>query len=207
MFVKKSDDDLHNFPVSYKYRFDRVFRSNPITFLDVNTIIQGADAGGLANTYYIVPDINYAGVDYSFNNITRYKRDFLLGMIPERVDYFPLFNLTQTQSPWRIVLSDDDKKYKNMSQRRINDDYFTKNIYTYDMSTETWQLTETGFTTRSHRFGSGDDPIQESGVRNITMSNLQRLTNSGYTDCYLENWYAGGKHSYIFGLETYTVNY
>ena len=205
MFVKKSDNDLHNFPVSYKYRFDRVWRSNPYTVYDDNTIIQGADKGGWTNTYYEVPDINHDGVDYSFDNITRYKTDVLFGHYTESVDYFPLFNLTQSQGPWRFALSDDDKDYADMSRRRIGSSYILMDVNTYDMDTETWQLTETGFTTRSHTYGSSDDPNLESGVRNITESNMQRLVN-GNNEFSFEKWYGAEKHSYTFGLETYTLN-
>ncbi len=204
MFVKKSDNDLHNLPVSYKYNFDRVWRSNPYTSFGHNTIIQGADKGGLTNTYYVVPDINHDGVDYYFSNY-RWKTDVLFGHYTESVDYFPLFNLTQSQGPWRFALSDDDKDYADMSRRRIGSSYILMDVNTYDMDTETWQLTETGFTTRSHTYGSSDDPNLESGVRNITEFNMQRLVN-GDNEFSFEKWYGAEKHSYTFGLETYTLN-
>ena len=74
----------------------------------------------------------------------------LFGHYTESVDYFPLFNLTQSQGPWRFALSDDDTDYADMSRRRIGSSYILMDVNTYDMDTETWQLTETGFTTRSH---------------------------------------------------------
>lgn len=202
LFSKMDDNYLNNMPVSYKYRFDRVYRSNPYLNGQAHTLIQGADRGGISNPYYEVPDINSAGIEYSFENTNIYYTKLSRQIDVVSVDYFPLFNLTQTSGPWRFVLVDDDKDYADMSSRRTNTRVM--DINTYDMETNSWDLIETGFTTRNHRWGSSDDPLVESGVRNITLlsANIGADQNNEYT---IIKWYGENSFSYTFGLETYST--
>tara|TARA_Y100001935_G_scaffold238369_1_gene224750 strand:- start:88324 stop:89844 length:1521 start_codon:yes stop_codon:yes gene_type:complete len=202
LFAKKSNNDLHNLPVSYRYRFDRVVRINPYYNGVANSVIQGADWGGTRNAYYHVPDIENKGQYYDFDNIIRYET-YPNGFPQTRsVDYFPLFNLTLTDGPWRFVLVDDDKDYADFSSRRMNKR--VKNIHTYDMGSGTWGIAETGFTTRNHRYGSSDDPITQSGVRNITLPNaMTRMgTDQSMT---ISKWHGTDIFTYSFGLESYNI--
>ncbi len=199
MFVKKDDNYQNNMPISYKYRFDKVVRSNPYLPLSNNTMIQGADKGGYDDYYYQVPDINNKGQDYNFN-IVRYRKFFNGTYLTDNVDFFPLFNLTQTGGPWRLVLSDDDKDYADFSQRRSSS--YARNIQTFYMDDGIWRSVYTGFTTRSHLFGSGDDPIAESGVRRINEFNVNKRISNGYAFSTVK-WYGSDSFRYTFGLKTY----
>ncbi|MBO6620666.1 MAG: hypothetical protein JJ940_02155 [Balneola sp.] len=199
MFVKKDDNYQNNMPVSYKYRFDKVIRYDPVTTLIThNSIIDGGDQGWPYYIKYKVPDINNKEQDYDFN-ITRYDLKFG-NYVSSNVDYFPLFNLSRTSGPWRFVLTDDDKDYPDFSQRRS--DSYAGNIQTYHMDTGTWASVYTGFTTRSHTYGSSDDPIQESGVRRINLNNLNSrlfIGNSFTTT----KWYGSDSFKYTFAKKTY----
>ncbi|MBO6793179.1 MAG: hypothetical protein JJ895_04660 [Balneolaceae bacterium] len=198
-FSKKSDDVLKNMPVSYKYRFDPVARLNPYTASVVNTFIEGADKGFPFNVFYEVPDINYAGQYYSFEGIYRYLTP-LPGIVDvQSVDYFPLFNLTRTSGPWRFVLVDDDKDYADMSTRRK--DTRIMDVNTFHMDTGTWEVVETGFTTRNHRYGSSDDPLLDSGVRRVTLENVRQLVDGSF-ELFITRSTSNGEFKYKFGLES-----
>ena len=199
LFIKKDDNYQNNMPVSYKYRFDKVYRSNPYSGYSHNTLIEGADKGGFPKFYYQVPDINNKGQDYNFN-IVRYETIPNGQYVTSYVDYFPLINLTQQGGIWRFVLSDDDKDYPDFSQRRSNS--YAGNIQTLHMDTGTWAPVYTGFTTRSHTYGSSDDPIQESGVRRITETNILNLVNFDNNFSSIK-WYGSDSFKYTFGLRTY----
>jgi len=125
--------------------------------------------------------VNYEGVDYSFLNIPIVGISANPANPPEPIttgysDGFPLFNLTVQPGPWRLVLNEDDKKYQHFATRRGNQHLqsgvYVDDIHTYDMSTGQWSQVSTGFTTYKFNHGSSDDPIRESGVRQITHDNV-----------------------------------
>lgn len=203
-FSKKNDNMMHNMPVSYKYRFDAVFRSHPYANIAyVNTLIEGADKGGPFYSYYEVPDINNAGVFYDFDNVYRHYLSLLGYPYTEKAGYFPLFNLTKTDGPWRFNLVDDDKDYADMSTRRKNTRIMDVN--TFHMDTGTWEVVETGFTTKNHRYGSSDDPLLDSGVRQITINNMTDLAD-GYNNLFISKDTGSGTFIYKFGLEYSSID-
>ncbi len=199
LFIKKDDNYQNNMPVSYKYRFDKVVRYDPVsTLITHNSIIDGGDQGWPYYIKYKVPDINNKGQDYDFN-ITRYDLKFGT-YVSSKVDYFPLINLSQQGGTWRFVLSDDDKDYPDFSQRRSSS--YAGNIQTFHMDTGTWAPVYTGFTTRSHTYGSSDDPIQESGVRRVNEVNLDKRISNGNSFTTIK-WYGSDSFRYTFGKKTY----
>lgn len=186
MFVKNDDDyEGDCFPRSYKYRFDHngSFDSNG------EQIVSGADGRD-----YKVPDVDMEDLNYSTFQVDigddewRYR------------DYFPLIDLTNNPGPWRLSQIDDDNDYTDFSQRR-NSDPQVSDVWTYDMGDGNWKLTETGFSSDSHQYGSSDDPILESGVRRITIPNAQKRSGEN-GDIDAEKFYGSrGSFRYRFSLQ------
>lgn len=195
MFVKNNDNYNYNFPNDYKYRFDRVVRSNPVEGFGENSIIEGADKGWPYDIYYEVPDVNVIGYDYTFTHGyvshqgSNYQHFY--------TDHFPLFNLTERPGPWRLVLSDDDKDYQSFSRRQQSD--FAIDVQTYYMNDGIWRAVYTGFTVESKSTGSSDDPILESGVRRITQYNAQNRSDfNGNINA--NKFYDGGNRQFKYRL-------
>lgn len=198
MFVLQNDDYNYNMPVSYQYRFDSRASSDPIDSWNPSTYIQGADRGWPYYAYYEVPDVNRKGVDYDFSGnkvfISHQGNNY---SIPLYTPSFPLFNLTQQQGPWRLVLVEDDKDYADHSRRRKSN--HSESVQTFNMSSGSWSSVQTGFTVKSHQYGSSDDVMYRSGVRNITIDNASQRSTSGGIIVASKN-YSGSTFKYVFRL-------
>jgi hypothetical protein len=182
MYVEQNDDySGHCFPREYKYRFDEAS-------------VRGPEVKGATGIYYHINDINFPHVLYS-----------VLQHPDKAMPGFPLFNLYYQPGPWRLVLVDNDKKYRLFAINHVNPNPFYKDVHTYDMSNGTWGIVHTGFTAKEYKNGNSDDPILDSGVRNITLSNvLARLNDVGPPGntqyARLTKQYSEGKFIYRFCL-------
>jgi hypothetical protein len=196
MFLQESDDyDGLNMPLKYRYRYDVVFRQDPICggCYRNHRNIEGAD-----KEFYKVPDINQAGTRYYFSD--RWEYNSTSGDYELVFDLnFPLIDLTAHAGHWRLLMSDDDKDYPSFS--RVQQTSFTPNIDTYDMSNGSYSDIETGFTFEEKSSGSSDDPRWASGVRKITTNNAQdRVQNGDITASTISE---GNTFEYVFRLESY----
>lgn len=189
IFVLQNDNYNHNFPEGWHFRFDSKWEGGPTG--DYNTWNRGAD--GVA---YYVSDVNMEGYLYDINPTVVGS-----GYPGVNVNGFPMFDLTHQPGPWRFVFSDDDSDYEDFSIRR--EDEYADDIWTYNMANGTYSEVYTGFTTDYDTWGHSDDPIRESGVRNITYNNFQERV--GYSDFYLriEKTYPDGPFIYRFSIKTY----
>ncbi len=201
MFVKNDDDyDNECFPVSYKYRFD--FHNYYDCYVCDVPHITGAD--GLV---YRVPDINRNDKTYSrFDQCTgSFAGDcFVTGS--NAADFFPLFDLTHNPGPWRFILVETDRDYRDFSTRRSSEPR-VKDVLTYDMSSNSWQVIKTGLSSDSHHYRSSDDIIPNSGFRRITMNNAVNRSNAN-GDIFVHSPYVlslarDGYFKYRFSLRTY----
>jgi len=197
MFVQKSDNyDVQNMPLKYRYRFDNAFRVDPTCNCSIprnNTNIYGAD-----RHVYEVPDINSSGIEYDF--VIRWVSPIgTSDWYSHYVGFFPLIDLSSHEGNWRLVMSDDDKDYQDFSRRRQTN--FYPEIDTHNMSNGNYSLTNTGFTVESKTYGSSDDPRLGSGVRRITINNVQSQMVGGQVVA--QTLVGGNQFKYVFGLETY----
>lgn len=128
---------------------------------------QGADGAA-----YEVPDVNYANRIYYFTNMKSWglkgKND------GAAANYFPVLPLGSAS--YRLMLLEKDKlfpwgSYKYFSRRRKSDPW-VGTVQTFDASTGSYSSVTTRHANKSHKWGSSDDVILESGVRRLNTTNV-----------------------------------
>lgn len=185
MFVIQNDDYDHNMPIAYKYTFDEFWDG---ALGGGSQITTGAD-----QREYWVADINAAGITRKV-----YTGSLMCGN--QKCEGLPIFQLTYASDPWRFVLTDDDKDYREFNRRQ--DHEYATDIWTYDMADGSWNQKFTGFTVDSRENYSSDDPKKRSGVRNITLQNVnERLGNTNSLQAI--KYYSDGYFAYTFSIAQY----
>lgn len=142
--------------------------------------------------HVMLPDINVPGVFHYMGNVPRMycgygpntgtKSYFVLNG-ESTANGVPLADLSKPDV-WRMLLTDDDDVYSEFSteQSWLRSEY----VSTYDMATYAIGNVLTKINSNFEWFGSSDDIAPNSGIRNMTKSNVesrygQAVTNGFFT--------------------------
>jgi hypothetical protein len=160
--------------------------------------------------------VNYEGRIYSFLDIPRVHwvppTSGLGKWVTDGYNKgFKLFDLTKQTGKWRLVLVENDMKYKYYAMNHVHVEHnphgnWATNVHTFDMSTGQWSEVNTGFTVKSKKNGNSDDIMLESGARRINLTNVEQhsmyIAGIGQAVKARKDYNGRGHYfKYVFGLQ------
>jgi hypothetical protein len=165
-----------DFSKYHKGRFDQVYYFlHSIFGTGYSTGAIGSD-----NQPYLPADVNNANVVYDMSQVQKgglfidpsNPTKLAWFFPPEYKEYgFPLMQLTLGETiKRRLIAADDDQDYGSFSQWRKG--WWTGDLFTYDLDLNVWQLILHRMNADSKQNGSGDDPINYSGLKSLHSGNF-----------------------------------